>query len=227
MKRPPVNQPGTLASRFRRRRFALLREILAPLLAEGGRVRILDVGGRRDYWELLEPDLAGRLSIVILNNETVELETGARPEDGLEVEYALGDACDMPQYADGAFDLAHANSVIEHVGGLGAMARMADEVRRVGRAYFVQTPHLWFPVEPHYGVPFFHWLPAPTRARLGWRYKIGWRKQADDYREAIMLADHTQLVDVTLMRELFPDGELVRERLAGLTKSLIARRPAA
>jgi hypothetical protein len=226
VKRPAVNRPDSLASRFRRRRFRLIRELLAPLLAEQERVRILDIGGRRDYWELLEPEEAARLSIIILNNEEVELDTGKRPDDGLDIEYLLGDACDMPQFADRSFDLAHSNSVIEHVGSLQNMARMADETRRVARAYYVQTPYLWFPIEPHYGVPFFHWLPAATRARLGWRNKIGYRAKMPTYRASLALTDHTELVDQTLMRELFPDARLVKERAALMVKSLIALRAA-
>jgi hypothetical protein len=227
VKRPAVNRPDSLASRFRRRRFAMILELIRPMLEGKDRLRILDIGGRRDYWELLPPEIAPRLEILILNNEDVELETGARPDDGLDVTYVLGDACAMPQYGDASFDLAHSNSVIEHVGTLQNMARMADETRRVARAYYVQTPYLWFPMEPHYGVPFFHWLPAPTRARLGWKRKIGWRAQMPTYRDSLALADHTSLVDRTLMRELFPDAEHHRERFALMTKSLIALRRAA
>lgn len=227
MKRPSVNSRDSFASRFRRRRFRIIQSLLEPMLAEKDRLRVLDVGGRRDYWELLEPAVASRLSITILNNEAPELEVGVAPDDGLDVTYALGDACDMPQHGDGEFDLAHSNSVIEHVGSLTNMARMADEMRRVGRAYYIQTPYLWFPIEPHYGVPFFHWLPGPTRARMGWKRKVGYRARMEDYRASLALADHTELVDQTLMRELFPDGELVKERVALLVKSLIAVRPAA
>lgn len=226
MKRPAVNRPDSFASRFRRRRFETILGLIRPMLEDKERLRVLDIGGRRDYWELLPPEIAPRLEILILNNEDVELETGAKPDDGLDVAYVLGDACDMPQYPDASFDLAHSNSVIEHVGAMRNMARMADETRRVARAYYVQTPYLWFPIEPHYGVPFFHWLPAPTRARLGWKHKIGWRAQMPTYRDSLALADHTTLVDKTLMRELFPDAEHRHERFALMTKSLIALRRA-
>lgn len=226
MKRPAVNRRDSFASRFRRKRFEIIRELLAPMLSEKESIRILDVGGRRDYWELLDPEVRGRVSIVILNNDEVELETGVTVDDELRTSYVLGNACDMPQFGASEFDLVHSNSVIEHVGSLQNMAKMAREIRRVGRAYYVQTPYLWFPIEPHYGVPFFHWLPAPTRAWLGWRHKIGYRERMPSYEASLALADHTVLVDRTLMRELFPDGTLRKERFALMVKSLIAIRPA-
>jgi hypothetical protein len=39
---------------------------------------------------------------------------------------------------------------------------------------------------------------------------------------AMQQARWTELIGITEMRELFPDGEIWRERLAGLIKSVIA-----
>ncbi|HWS70973.1 MAG TPA: class I SAM-dependent methyltransferase, partial [Thermoanaerobaculia bacterium] len=63
------------------------------------------------------------------------------------------------------------NSVLEHVADMPAMAR---EIRRVGRRWYVQTPNRWFPVEPHFLVPFFQFLPIATRAWLLTRFDLGW-----------------------------------------------------
>lgn len=226
--RPQVNDPRSRASRFRRRRFAIIEGLIRDLLkGREGRIRVLDIGGRRDYWDLLDPELAPRLSVVVLNNEELELETGRRAaDDPIETAYEIGDACAMPQYADGSFDLVHSNSVIEHVGSLGRMAEMAAEIRRTGRAYYVQTPYLWFPIEPHYGVPFFHWLPRAARASIGAKRKIGYRTRPRSFEMAMGFADHTELIDAPVMRALFPDAEIRREKVALLTKSLIAVRPA-
>lgn len=225
--RPQVNDPRARASVFRRRRFVIIEEILRDLLAERARVRVLDIGGRRDYWNLLSPGLVPRLSVTILNNKTPELQTGAREDDPLETVAVIGDACAMPQYGDRSFDLVHSNSVIEHVGPLARMAEMAAEIRRVGHAYYVQTPHLWFPIEPHYGVPFFHWLPKATRAAIGAKRKVGYRTRPRGWGMAMTFADHTELLNAPVMRALFPDAELKRERVALMTKSLIAVRGAA
>jgi hypothetical protein len=226
MARPAVNDPNSRASRFRRKRFRMIEELIGRIVARKGRARILDIGGRRDYWALLDPALAAKVSLVLLNYDD-ELTVARDPNDAMDVEYAVGDGCAMPQYADRSFDLAHSNSVIEHVGSLGNCRRFADEVRRVADAYYVQTPYLWFPIEPHYGVPFLHWLPTATRAQLYARYKIGYAAKMPSYRAAIDRADHVNLLDQRSMAEFFPDGRMVRERFALMTKSIVmVREPA-
>lgn len=226
--RPKNNDPTSRTSRFRRRRFRIVEGLLDRIISVKGRAAVLDVGGRRDYWNLLDKRFHSTIALTLLNLPS-ELEVGREQasEDPLKVDYLAGDGCSMPQYGDRSFDLVHANSVIEHVGSLQNMQRLADEIRRVGNAYYVQTPYLWFPLEPHYGVPFVHWLPGPTRAQLLNRYAIGYTPRIPRYPDALAAADETQLVDKTLMRKLFPDAAVQAERFAFMTKSLIAvREPA-
>src|SRR5271170_4260251 len=99
--------------------------------------RVLDVGGT--------PSLRGflpvRRLVTILN-----LPRAAPGRSGFDLVFASG--CALP-FADRSFDIVFSNSVIEHVGDPTEQRRFADEIRRVGRGYFVQTPNRWFPVEPH------------------------------------------------------------------------------
>jgi hypothetical protein len=109
--------------------------------------------------------------------------------------------------------------VIEHVGDEERQAAFAREVRRVGRAYWVQTPSDRFPLEAHTGVPFYWSLSEASRTRLIAR----WRRQTPDWAYAI---EHTRVLDVGRMRALFPDGELFVERKFGLKKSYTLYRTA-
>ena len=70
-------------------------------------------------------------------------------------------------FADGEFDVAFSNAVVEHVaGGREGQRRFVAELCRVGRRVFVTTPNRWFPVDPHTLLPFVHWLPpGPRRDR--------------------------------------------------------------
>src|SRR3546814_5246029 len=55
--------------------------------------------------------------------------------------FAVGNACDLHQVPDRSFDIAHSNSVIEHVITWDNMKNFARETRRVAAWHYVQTPY--------------------------------------------------------------------------------------
>jgi Methyltransferase domain len=124
------------------------------------------------------------------------------------------DGTNLP-FADGEFDVGFSNSVIEHVPPE-LQPAFASELGRVARRYYVQTPNLWFPIEPHYQLPLFQFLPRRLRMALNRRFTLGW--QAKGQWEEITLLGARDL------QRLFPDAEIHREKVLGLTKSLIAVR---
>jgi ubiquinone/menaquinone biosynthesis C-methylase UbiE len=135
-----------------------------------------------------------------------------------------GDGCNLP-FADGSYDMVFSNSVIEHVGTWEQQQAFAREARRVGRKLWIQTPAFECPVEPHYIAPFVHYLPRSVqKATLRWCTPWGWlqkptKQQVND------AVDSTRLLSKREFRELFPDCEILTERLAGiLPKSYIAIR---
>ena len=111
--------------------------------------------------------------------------------------------------------MAFSNSVIEHV-PKELQGAFASEVRRVADRYFVQTPNKWFPIEPHYQLPLVQFLPERLLKALNRRFSFGWREKGRW--EPITLLSAGEL------RRLFPDAEIHRERVFGLTKSLMAVR---
>jgi hypothetical protein len=180
--------------------------------------RVLDIGGTLDNWQLL----AVRPHLVLLNIQTVELA-------GVE-ERVAGDGCYLP-FRDRAFDVVFSNSVIEHVGDAGRQRRFAEEVRRVGRAYWVQTPNRWFPVEQHLLTPFIHWLPRAWQRALVprlnlWRYLVRVAPDRRDFFIEHYLRD-VRLLSAGELAEMFPGARLVRERFCGPVKSLVAAKPRA
>jgi SAM-dependent methyltransferase len=137
--------------------------------------------------------------------------------EGENVTVMQGDGTALP-FGDRAFPIAFSNSVIEHV-PKALQPAFAQEISRVAERYFVQTPNRWFPIEPHYQMPFFHFLPERAQRALNRRFTMGFRKKGEWY--------ETTLLSMSDMRRLFPDAEIHREKRLGLTKSLIAiRRPA-
>ena len=202
-------------NRFRRARFSRFLDLADRAAVRGRATRILDIGGTRNYWEALRPHWEGRdFDITIVNL------SGDEGEDG-RYHLRRGDGCAMTGHKDNSFDLVHSNSVIEHVGRWPQMKAMAREVRRLAPHYYVQTPNLWFALEPHYRSLFFAWLPDATRAAKLTRRRHGFRGSFADYGAAMADVHSVNLLDARGMRALFPDGQLIRERVLGFTKSLV------
>lgn len=207
---------------FRGRRFQLIKDMISRIHAEKGHCRIIDVGGREEYWApALDHLRACRAHVTIVNLEKTQ------PQPGELFDFAFGDACDLANYETRGFDLAHSNSLIEHVGRWTDMRRCAAEIQRVSDNYYVQTPYFWFPLEPHFRAPFFHWLPEQVRARIIMNFKIGYFNKATTLDQAMQNVQSAQLIDKSQMQSLFPGAEVQFERVLGLPKSLIATRGAA
>jgi hypothetical protein len=126
----------------------------------------------------------------------------------------------MNMLNDKSFDIVFSNSVIEHVGPFEKQQLMANEIRRVGQSYWVQTPNKHFPLEPHFLFPFYQYLPHGARRVIAQRWPFSYPKLLD--LDPIFEAEHIWLLAYFDMVSLFPDGKILREKVMGLTKSLIA-----
>jgi hypothetical protein len=177
--------------------------------------RVLDIGGTPDCWNLLSI----RPRLVLLNT----------PRAGEDLACAhgwvAGDGRRLP-FRDRSFDIVFSNSVIEHVGDAQSQQAFANEVARVGRAFWVQTPNRWFPVEQHLLTPFLHWLPKSWQRALAPHATV-WgalTRTTPDRRRFYF--DHylneIRLLGPAEFAQLFPGARLIRERFLGMTKSLIA-----
>jgi hypothetical protein len=203
---------------FRRRRLAGFLNVVDEVLKTRGECRVLDLGGEVGYWAGLQDLWTDRPMRVTLINRMPQQS----PDERLVS--LVGDACAMPDIADKSYDVVHSNSVLEHVGDWSAKRRMAAEARRLAPRYFVQTPNYWFPMEPHFRTMFIHWLPRPMARAMVMRSGRGCFHQARSVDEAYWMLDDSSLLDMRDMSELFPDAKIMREKIAGLTKSLTAVR---
>lgn len=211
---------GGLSRRFREKRFSRLFALIDAVIARKGRCRIADLGGTAYYWNIAANEVARRPLEITLINPKEELSSGG------VFSFRAGDATDLGDLDDMSFDLAHSNSVIEHVGDWAKMSAMAANLRRLAPAYYAQTPYFWFPIEPHFRAAFIHWLPEQLRYRLVMRLALGFAERKRSVDEAMIRVQSARLLDKGQMRALFPDATHVDERFCGLTKSLIAMRRA-
>ncbi len=202
----------SLATRMRRARFGLFLSLLQDLK---GHVEILDIGGTQEFWTLMAGEDPGDIRVTLLNIEHQRVTS----EKFIS---AVGDARSMPQFKDKSYDVVFSNSVIEHVGSYDNQCRMANEILRVGKRYFVQTPNRRFPLEPHFLFPGFQYLPDIMRAQLVHRFNMGWYKRMPDLAAARAEVESIRLLTRSRFQALFPDAKIHAEKFFGLTKSFVA-----
>jgi len=212
---PEWNDLPLIARRLRRFRTRRMRAFVEKfgITAE---TRVLDVGGTPSIWRLLP--VSPRVTFL-------NMPHGVGDCADLPLVFASG--CALP-FADQSFDVVFSNSVIEHVGERREQRRFSDEVRRVGRRYYIQTPNRWFPIEPHLLTPFIHFLPRSWQGAIVRRFTVWqWIERPSEDRRSYYVEHY--LRDIRLLSrgdvaKMFPDALIVRETWMGLTKSLIAQK---
>jgi SAM-dependent methyltransferase len=150
---PLARLASPVAARARRRR----HERFFALTGVGASARVLDLGCGALGLRALAPDL-----------DITGVDLAERPD--YPGPFVRADAAAGLPFADEEFDLVYCSSVIEHVPPA-RRAAFAAELRRVGRAWLVQSPARSFPIEPHSLLPGAHWLP-PRLRRPYWRLGV-------------------------------------------------------
>jgi hypothetical protein len=206
------SRTSSISHRMRERRF---REFDRLAQALPKPLRVIDIGGTNEFWE--QRGWAGRNDVSIVLVNVIEQERRF-----LNIEPTVGDAASLAAFADGEFDIAFSNSVIEHLFTFERQLAMADEVRRVARAYWIQTPNFWFPMEPHFLVPGWQWLPEDARVAVLQRRGVGWMGRCADPQVAREVVREVRLLRRRELSRMFPDGSIVAEHFGGLVKSWVA-----
>lgn len=201
--------PGSFSSSRRSLRFIeLLRQF--PHLQE---LRVLDLGGTYDFWR--------QAPVRPAHVTTMNLDDGVGHD--IWHHHVSADACDLDSLdlCAGRYDLVVSNSLIEHVGGYHKRREFANVVHEAAPAHWVQTPNRYFPVEPHYIAPEFQFLPVRTCAQLVRRWPLA-HERVYSFTDALDQVLTIELISATELRHLFPDSIIWHERLAGLSKSIVA-----
>ncbi len=210
-----IFDPGystSINQRFREKRFRFFLSLL-DRVKSGETIQILDIGGTEAYWESMNFTEDSDVIVTLLNLDVVETKRA-------NFVSVKGDARNLAPYKDKQFDIVFSNSVIEHLFSYGNQKMMADEVMRVGRWYYVQTPNYYFPLEPHWLFPFFQFLPFTIRVSLTRNFSLGHYQREPRRDDAIKRVSEVKLLTCRQMQNLFPTGKVYRERFLGLTKSI-------
>ena len=205
------DNPKSFGNRMRNCRFKLLKDHLKRY--NGNPVKILDVGGTQSFWENRGYADKPEVEITLLN-------IYHEPSDYGNIKSTVGTGADLSRFKDREFDLAFSNSVIEHLESWEDKVSMAREIRRVGKSYHVQTPNKYFPMECHFLIPFFQFLPYRLKYFLLTRTKLS-KGTVLGRREAIKKINEIHMLSKRDLRKLFPDNKLTFEKFLGFNKSLI------
>ncbi len=219
-----IFQPYSI--RFKNKR----KELLYKNIQLDNKHKILDFGGNDgSYMDYLIP--TG-------NNEIYIADILEKPLKIAETKYGyktiLLDESGQIPFENNFFDIVFCNSVIEHVTvnkdemnsiktnkefknkSIRRQRILADEIRRVSRRYFVQTPNKHFIIDSHTWFPaFYNYLPRLFQIRLISVLNKYWIKKSSADVNLLTTAD---------MKELFPDAEIFKEKSFFMTKSIIAIR---
>ncbi len=210
---------GQIFKLWRARRFKLFLLLINPVPSDV----LIDVGGYPGFWA---PYARRVKRIDTLNVHEVPWNNAQSPDHNIRT--LVGDGCSL-NMPDRSYEIGFSNSVIEHVGSWERQQQFALEIRRIAKALWVQTPAYECPVEPHYMTPLIHYFPRSWQKRLlRWCTVWGWLERPDSSRINEMV-ENTRLLRKHEMQRLFPDCEILTERLFGLIpKSYIAvrRKPA-
>lgn len=98
-----------------------------------GFVNIIDIGGTMQYWNIISKEYLSshNVSITIIN-----LPGSNMTKDQDAFTFIEGDACNITCFEDRSFDIAHSNSVVEHVGDWARMVKFAEELKKVFQVLF-------------------------------------------------------------------------------------------
>lgn len=204
-----------ISTYFRNRRFGFFRQFFDQISAGGTQsVKILDIGGTEDYWKSMGFELNNKTEIVLLNLYEKEVS-----HPGFKS--IKGDACNLEGIADKSFDLVFSNSVIEHLFTQENQIKMANEIQRVGKNYFIQTPNKYFPIEPHWVFPFFQFLPFGLQVFLTQHFNLGHIPKTSDKEKAKEQVREVRLLSKKEFHSMFSGANIFLEKFFEFTKSFI------
>jgi Methyltransferase domain len=198
---------------FRGRRGAFIRALYLDIQT----MNVCDLGGSIHFWQNIGVQIpADRLTILNINESAM---FAAADKETPRCKVVIYDGITIP-FPDGHFDLLMCNSVIEHV-PVERRTALAQEMMRVARRVFCQTPAFLFPIEPHFVMPGLHWLPKPIA--YWFVFVSPWRLMSRPSKEVInSYFFGTNLLRRRDLKALFPTARIHTERMFGIPKSYYA-----
>lgn len=149
-------------------------EQFLDLLGEQHPGKLLDVGGGTGMNGEFIPLYQRFDSVAVANLSPPSHDAGG----SYNIRIVNADGRRLP-FADKSFDWVFSNAVIEHVGSWEDQRQFAKEIRRVAsKGYFITTPNLYFPIEPHALLPLYQFYPARLKP-FALRFSPGYMREVE------------------------------------------------
>ncbi len=205
------NVAGNFSAKLRNERMNLFIELLINSKFER-EIKILDIGGTNYFWDLWLKKIPIPIDLTILNISQ-EVTKGYKS--------IILDANELYKLENLDYDVVFSNSLIEHLTTYENQIKFAETVQRISKKHFIQTPAFIFPLEPHFLFPFFHLFSRNIRVFLVQHLNLGWYKKQKNKREAEKLVDEIRILKKNELKDMFPNSEIITEKIFFITKSYI------
>jgi Methyltransferase domain len=151
----------------------------------------LEIGGPTLYM----PGIVTRFQQYMVINMDVNYFTNHIVPYSGSYQLIFGDGCSLP-FQDHSVDFVFGNAVLEHV-PRAVRHNFAEEVKRISRkGYFFANDNHWFPLDPHYLVPFYQFLPHQFKRFVSRYVSFKWHSRG--------IYDPVDLLTVKEYKKLFP-----------------------
>lgn len=212
LKNADQNNVNSVSYKLRNRRKILFLEFISNLKRP---VKILDLGGSEYFWRNLNLINLNDIQILLLNTEFQDVKNFSN------IDFINKDVRDLSEFSDNEFDVVHSNSLIEHLSTYDEQKKLAAEIQRIGKNYFIQTPNYYFPVEPHFLYPFFQFFSKEKKIALIQKKDLGWYKKQENMDKAEALASSIRLMKKSELENIFKNPKIHSEKYFLFTKSFI------
>ncbi|MDQ3020004.1 MAG: class I SAM-dependent methyltransferase [Bacteroidota bacterium] len=204
------NNEDSISNKLRKKRLEFFLKFCDHLKKP---VTILDLGGSDYHWRNSNFRNNKDYHIMIVNNEVPDIKNFRN------ICFIKKDVRDLEFFDDKEYDLVYSNSLLEHLNKFEEQKNLAEEIKRIGKHHFIQTPNYYFPLEPHFLFPFFQFLSDKAKTNLLLKYNLGWYGRQDEQSKALELSSSIRLLKKSELKDIFPGSQIYTEKYFFLNKS--------
>jgi hypothetical protein len=190
-------------------------------------VSIIDLGGTFEMWQRWGISCQHSLQITLVNHHERD-KSHTREVAGADfIKEEILDMRDLSSDYLRQFDLVFSNSALEHLGSRREQEEVSKRIIDCGRPYFIGVPDRFSPIDPHFAnplVPFFAAYPRKVQAALLIVNRFGSGSRSRTFLEAQDRLKFYNPISRSRLRALFPNAEVVRQSILGVSVFLVAQR---